>query len=128
MPASMAATSSGSSGRRSSTPDTSPTNTAWSWRMESAMGPYPLANGLSRSLPRMRADPFAFFDVIYCINLDRRPDRWRDARAEFEALGIAERVERVPAVDLSRPQLGCCLSHIDCARRATAAGAATALV
>jgi hypothetical protein len=75
-----------------------------------------------------RADPFTFFDVIYCINLDRRPDRWLEAQAEFAALGIAGRVERVAGIDLSQPQLGCCLSHIECARRAARAGAETALV
>jgi hypothetical protein len=38
-----------------------------------------------------------FFDHVYCINLARRPDRWADAQAQFEALGLE--VERFNAVD-----------------------------
>lgn len=43
-------------------------------------------------------DPFRFADAIFCINLDARPDRWGEARHRFAALGIGDRVERVPAV------------------------------
>jgi hypothetical protein len=39
-----------------------------------------------------------FFDHIYCINLDRRPDRWEKCLQEFEKHGI-ENVERFSAVD-----------------------------
>lgn len=35
---------------------------------------------------------------IYCINLDRRPDRWAMAEKEFEKAGIAD-VERFVATD-----------------------------
>lgn len=38
-----------------------------------------------------------FFDKIYCINLDRRPDRWEASQKEFDRIGIE--VERVSAVD-----------------------------
>jgi len=38
-----------------------------------------------------------FFSKIYCINLDRRPDRWEESLKEFEKLNI--NVERVSAVD-----------------------------
>lgn len=38
-----------------------------------------------------------FFDKIYCINLDRRPDRWAECQAEFEKLNLI--VERVSAID-----------------------------
>jgi GR25 family glycosyltransferase involved in LPS biosynthesis len=34
---------------------------------------------------------------IYCINLDRSPDRWRFMREQFEQLGLD--YERVPAID-----------------------------
>lgn len=38
------------------------------------------------------------FDAIYCINLDKRPDRWKEALEEFESRGI-KGVERVSAID-----------------------------
>lgn len=37
------------------------------------------------------------FDKIYCINLDKRTDRWEFAQAEFEKHGIV--VERVSAIE-----------------------------
>jgi Coenzyme PQQ synthesis protein D (PqqD) len=55
-------------------------------------------------------DPFGFFDAIYCLNLDQRPDRWADACRRFCQLGIAARVERFPAV--STPEN----HHAGCAR------------
>ncbi len=38
-----------------------------------------------------------FFDKIYCINLDRRPDRWVECQTEFDKLNLI--VERVSAID-----------------------------
>ncbi len=38
-----------------------------------------------------------FFDKIYCINLDRRPDRWAECQLEFEKINL--NVERVSAID-----------------------------
>ena len=38
-----------------------------------------------------------FFSKIYCINLDRRPDRWEESLKEFERLNID--VNRVSAID-----------------------------
>lgn len=38
-----------------------------------------------------------FFSKIYCINLDRRPDRWKESLNEFKKLNIT--VERVSAID-----------------------------
>ena len=38
-----------------------------------------------------------FFDKIYCINLDRRPDRWRNSFNQFDKLGMD--VKRISAVD-----------------------------
>jgi GR25 family glycosyltransferase involved in LPS biosynthesis len=39
-----------------------------------------------------------YFDGIYCINLDRRPDRWeKNCLPQFEKLGLS--VERFSAVD-----------------------------
>ncbi len=57
-------------------------------------------------------NPFDFFDKIYCINLDSRPDRWELAKVEFEKAGILERVERISAISLpDNPAKGNHLSH-----------------
>lgn len=60
-----------------------------------------------------------YFDGVYCVNLDRRPDRWNAVSLEFEKFGII--VERISAVDGTnieqqglriRPnEMGCLLSH-----------------
>jgi len=39
-----------------------------------------------------------YFDKIFCINLDRRPDRWESVKKEFEKWGITS-VERYSAID-----------------------------
>ncbi|MEM8963126.1 MAG: glycosyltransferase family 25 protein [Acidobacteriota bacterium] len=59
--------------------------------------------------------PFDFFDDIVCINLDNRPDRWREASAEFARVGLDDRVRRVSAVipPTGDGSLGCKLSHLD---------------
>ena len=44
------------------------------------------------------SNPFDFFDEIYCINLDERPDRWENSLTQFETLGITERVIRFSAI------------------------------
>ncbi|MEX1349306.1 MAG: hypothetical protein AB1Z31_16390, partial [Desulfobacterales bacterium] len=36
-----------------------------------------------------------FFDKIYCITLDERADRRADATAQFEKVGLADKVEFV---------------------------------
>jgi hypothetical protein len=60
-----------------------------------------------------------YFDKAYCINLDRRTDRWEDAQKEFERVGIE--VSRLSAVDgksytfqntLKAGAYGCKLSHL----------------
>ena len=63
-----------------------------------------------------------YFDVKVCINLDRRPDRWRKMVRAFSRHRI-ENVVRFPAFDgsiIDRPQgsrlspgeYGCLLSHL----------------
>lgn len=42
-------------------------------------------------------NPFDYFDKIFCINLDSRPDRWEQVQKEFDKLGILGRVERISA-------------------------------
>lgn len=59
-----------------------------------------------------------YFDKIYCINLDRRPDKWEKSKAEFEKNNLI--VERVSAIDgnnlgetrISKWELGCVQSHL----------------
>ena len=40
----------------------------------------------------------SYFDKVYCVNLDRRPERWEESLIEFEKFGL-ENIERVSAVD-----------------------------
>lgn len=49
----------------------------------------------STNLPLIR--PNGYFDHIYCINLDRRADRWRWMQLQLERWQIV--AERVPAID-----------------------------
>lgn len=43
-------------------------------------------------------NPFNFFDEIYCINLDERPDRWEHSQEQFYKLGILDKVKRYSAI------------------------------
>lgn len=60
-----------------------------------------------------------YFDKIYCINLDRRPDRWGLVQEQFDKHNI--KVERFSAVDgnpdniktnIVSGHVGCVLSHL----------------
>lgn len=51
-----------------------------------------------------------YFDRIFCINLDRRPDRWTEAQAELRLCGI-EGCERLAAILLPNCTDGCTASH-----------------
>ena len=53
-----------------------------------------------------------FFPLIYCINLDGRPDRWEKAQEEFKKVGI-ENVQRFSAIKENPPWLGCYSSHLE---------------
>ena len=56
--------------------------------------------------------PFDFFEAIYCINVDGQEERWDRAMEEFRRLGIAEVVQRFPAVETPHHRhIGCALSH-----------------
>jgi GR25 family glycosyltransferase involved in LPS biosynthesis len=46
----------------------------------------------------------SYFDGIYCINLDRRSDRWEMARKEFIKQNIP--IERFPAIEMNDGRLG----------------------
>lgn len=41
-----------------------------------------------------------FFDLIYCINLDDRPDRWRYVSDHFAKFGLKGKIERFSAIDV----------------------------
>lgn len=61
----------------------------------------------------------SFFREVYCINLDRRTDRWEKALVEFNRIELE--VKRFPAIDslnirnptsISDGAYGCALSHL----------------
>ncbi len=70
-----------------------------------------------------------YFDKIYCISLTERPDRREDARREFQAVGLLEKVE-FHIVDKNRadPEQGVYESHIACIRKGLDAGARQILI
>jgi hypothetical protein len=81
-------------------------------------------------------NPFDFFDAIFCINLDSRPDRWLECSAVFEEYGIKNKVQRFSAstLDLSGlsakhlARAGCAHSHFSVAKKAIQEGYANYLV
>lgn len=77
-----------------------------------------------------------YFDKKFCINLDRRPDRWDIVSDEFNKWGIKD-VERVSAVDgktveqkkgLLPGELGILMTHIDLIKRCKKDGYDTVLI
>lgn len=74
--------------------------------------------------------PWEYFDFIFCVNLDRRPDRWAEAQVELLRCGVLT-CERFPAVDRRGLQgggaAGCAASHRTLWRR-IASGACGARV
>jgi glycosyl transferase, family 25 len=56
--------------------------------------------------------PFDYFERIYCINLDSRPERWISVQAEFLKLGIKDRVERISGVVCEDPREGFARAHL----------------
>lgn len=45
-----------------------------------------------------------YFDKIFCINLDRRKDRWEETVTELKKWGILDGVNRISAVDGNKIQ------------------------
>ncbi len=78
-----------------------------------------------------------YFKNIYCINLDRRLDRWEEAQKEFEKFNITG-VERISACDGQtlninirrehKGELGSCYSHLWAIKRAKEVGAERCLI
>lgn len=54
-----------------------------------------------------------YVDNIYCINLDKRTDRWEECQSEFKKLNIQNSVNRFSAVDMSPGIAGCTRSHYE---------------
>ena len=76
-----------------------------------------------------------YFDKIYCINLDRRPDRWEKISQLFNRDGI--NVERFSAIDkekienrspITTGQLACLSSHWNILNKAHKAGYSKILI
>jgi len=70
-----------------------------------------------------------YFEKIYCINLDKRLDRWNEAQEQFNKHNL--KVERFPAI-LGNPEnistkiipghVGCVLSHYNIVKKADESG------
>lgn len=70
-----------------------------------------------------------YFDKAYCINLDRRPERWKEVDSEFKKHSLI--VERVSAIDgnpdniktsIDPGAVGCILSHCKIVKEASESG------
>ncbi|MBI5581975.1 MAG: glycosyltransferase [Deltaproteobacteria bacterium] len=75
------------------------------------------------------SNPWAFFDKIYCISLEDRGDRRKEARVQFGNVGLADRVEFVivkkhPADN----EQGIHESHMICMRKGIHAAARTMII
>ena len=72
---------------------------------------------------------WAFFDTIYCITLDSRPDRMIEARRQFASVGLEDRVEFVVSTrDAAAPARGIYHSHLRCLSKGLEAGAQHILI
>ena len=70
-----------------------------------------------------------FFDKIYCITLDSRPDRMAEAAKQFATVGLNERVEFfIVTKDSEDPVRGIYQSHLRCLSQGLEAGARHILV
>lgn len=77
----------------------------------------------------VRPPAWEFFDKIYCISLASRPDRLREAKRQFSAVGLAERVEFIIVHKNTADQAeGIFQSHMHCLKKGLAAGARHILV
>jgi GR25 family glycosyltransferase involved in LPS biosynthesis len=68
------------------------------------------------------------FDKIYCINLDKRKDRWEECVVQFNKIGILDEVERFPAVEHEMGITGCTLSHYEIIKKCKEDGHKNVLV
>lgn len=64
------------------------------------------------------SDCWNFFDRMYCISLEDRPDRRAEARKQFRKVGLENRVEFVVVKrNTQNSEQGIFESHMDCIRR-----------
>jgi hypothetical protein len=68
----------------------------------------------------MIGEAFKYFDAIYLINLDSRPDRLVRVMSSFDALGIVDRVQRFPGIipEGGSGAYGCLMSHVAIIKKA----------
>lgn len=76
---------------------------------------------------------FDYFDIIFCVNLDSRPERWAESLEEFEKVGIADKVRRLSGHEYKidhwmRGRMGCFSSFRECVKIANSEGAENVLV
>jgi GR25 family glycosyltransferase involved in LPS biosynthesis len=73
-------------------------------------------------------NPFDYFDMLMCINLDHRKDRWQLAQKEFKKLGILNRVQRFSAIEKTDGRVGVIKSNLEIVKLAKAKKAKNVLV
>lgn len=73
-------------------------------------------------------NPFDFFEKIYCINLNKRIDRWVKVKKEFEKIGILDKVERFNGIEKNDGRIGCIKSHLEIIKKAKKEGLNNVLV
>ena len=58
-------------------------------------------------------NPFDYFEHIYCINLDKRPDRWNESLKEFKKVGIEDKVIRFSGIEKPDGRVGVIKSNLE---------------
>lgn len=76
----------------------------------------------------MKNNPFDFFEEIFCINIDRRTDRWKSCQKEFEKIGILDRVQRFSAIEHEDGRIGVIKSNLEIVKIAKDKGLKNVLV
>ncbi|MFH2124006.1 MAG: glycosyltransferase [Pseudomonadota bacterium] len=75
------------------------------------------------------ADPWLFFDKIYCISIDKRLDRRTEAKKQFASVGLLERVEfELVTKHPDNQEKGIFQSHMQCLHKGLQAGARHILI
>lgn len=69
-----------------------------------------------------------YFDNIYCINLNKRTDRWQESLLEFAKIGIKNKVERFSAIEHNIGISGCTRSHYELIKLAKCRGEKNILI
>jgi GR25 family glycosyltransferase involved in LPS biosynthesis len=56
---------------------------------------------------------FDFFSEIWCVNLDKRTDRWEQVQKEFHSIGILNKVQRFSAIKHQDGRIGVIKSNLE---------------